>query len=87
MSVSVRSSLGLPATGGLNNGGTNMSKGDRSTRLSATAQNILGSNKRGAHTSQDHKNMAVIGIDELQRIRQQCTGYAGASTGFNGTDF
>ena len=26
--------------------------------------------------------MAVIGIDELQRIREQCTGYAGASTGF-----
>ena len=63
MSVSVRSSLGLPATGGLNNAAA--SKGDRSTRLSQTAQNILGSNKRGAHTSQDHKNMAVIGIDEL----------------------
>ena len=82
MSVSVRSSLGIPATGGLNGA----SKGDRSTRLSQTAQNILGANKRGGHTSQDHKNMAVIGIDELQRIRQQCTGYAGASTGFYGTD-
>jgi hypothetical protein len=28
--------------------------------------------------------MAVIGIDELQRIRQQCTGYAGMSTASGG---
>jgi hypothetical protein len=40
-------------------------------------------NKRGQSTH-DAKNMAVIGIDELQRIRQQCSGYAGGatSTGF-----
>ena len=79
MSISVRSSLGLPAT---NNA---LSKGDRSTRLSQTAAHILNS-KRG-QSSHDPKNMAVIGIEELQRIRQQCTGYGGGattSTGFEG---
>ena len=44
-------------------------------------------NKRGQSTQHDAKNMAVIGIDELQRIRQQCSGYAGGatSTGFEMT--
>jgi hypothetical protein len=42
-------------------------KGDRSTRLSQTAQNIL--NSKRTQSSHDPKNMAVIGIDELQRIR------------------
>ena len=44
-------------------------------------------NKRGQSTQHDAKNMAVIGIDELQRIRQQCSGYAGGatSTGFEVT--
>ena len=76
MSISVRSSMGLPAS---NNA---LTKGDRSTRLSQTAAHILNS-KRGQSTH-DAKNMAVIGIDELQRIRQQCSGYAGGatSTGF-----
>jgi len=62
MSISVRSSMGVPTSGhpqGL--------KGDRSTRLSQTAQNIL--NSKRTQSSHDPKNMAVIGIDELQRIR------------------
>ena len=81
MSISVRSSMGIPAT---NN---NITKGDRSTRLSQTAAQIL--NTRRGQSTHDAKNMAVIGIDELQRIRQQCTGYAGmsaVSSGFETVD-
>jgi len=57
MSISVRSSLGLPAT---NN---TLNKGDRSTRLSQTAAHILNSKRN--QSTHDPKNMAVIGIDEL----------------------
>lgn len=73
--------MGLPATGA-----NNFSKGDRSTRLSQTAAQIL--NSKRTQSSHDPKNMAVIGIDELQRIRQQCAGYAGstATGGFETMD-
>ena len=64
MSVSVRSSMGVPS---YNNGGVSGVKGDRSTRLSQTAQNIL--NSKRTQSSHDAKNMAVSGSDELQRIR------------------
>lgn len=70
--------MGLPATGG-----NNFSKGDRSTRLSQTAAHILNGSKR-TQSSADPKNMAVIGIDELHRIRQQCAGYAQGSSATGG---
>ena len=61
--------MGIPATN------TGLTKGDRSTRLSQTAAHIL-NNRRG---QSDPKNTAVISIDELQRIRQQCSNYNGAT--------